>query len=196
MAAVGTALANSLVLGAFAAVFYIIVGVGVGVISAVKQYSWFDNVSTGLSFFGLAMPPFFFGLVTIVLVGTFYETHFHSSTPLLPFIGGVYSPRPTNGFDIVDRMEHLILPALTLSVQEVAVYSRYMRTGMLETLNADYMRTARAKGISERRVIWHHTFRNTLIRSRPSPRSTSVRSPAASSSPSRSSATRGWVCIS
>jgi peptide/nickel transport system permease protein len=160
--ALRTALANSLVLGAFAAVFYIVVGVAVGVISAVKQYSWFDNTATGLSFFGLAMPPFFFGLVTIVLVGTFYETHFHSSTPFLPFIGGIYSPT-TTGFNLVDRLKHLILPALTLSVQEVAVYSRYMRTGMLETLNSDYMRTARAKGISERRVIWHHAFRNALI---------------------------------
>jgi peptide/nickel transport system permease protein len=157
-----TALLNSLVLGAFAAFFYVIVGVGVGVVSAVRQYSWFDHLSTGLSFFGLAMPPFFFGLVTIVLVGTFYETHFHSSTPLLPFIGGIYSPT-TEGFNLVDRVKHLILPALTLSVQEIAVYSRYMRTGMLETLNSDYMRTARAKGISERRVVWHHAFRNALI---------------------------------
>ena len=157
-----TALVNSLVLGAFAAIFYITVGVTIGVVSAVKQYSWFDHASTGLSFFGLAMPPFFFGLVTIVLVGTFYETHFHSSTPLLPFIGGIYSPS-TSGFDVMDRIKHLILPALTLSVQEIAVYSRYMRTGMLETLNSDYLRTARAKGISEWRVTMRHAFRNALI---------------------------------
>jgi peptide/nickel transport system permease protein len=157
-----TALVNSLVLGAVAAVFYITVGVVVGVVSAVRQYSWFDHAATGLSFFGLAMPPFFFGLVTIVLVGTFYEAHFHSNAPLLPFIGGVYSPT-TTGFDIGDRIRHLILPALTLSVQEIAVYSRYMRTGMLETLNSDYLRTARAKGISERRVTMRHAFRNALI---------------------------------
>ena len=157
-----TALANSLVLGIFAGFFYVTIGIAIGVISAIRQYSWFDNLATGLSFFGLAMPPFFFGLVTIVLVGTFYETHFHSSTPLLPFIGGVYSPS-TSGFDFVDRIKHLILPALTLSVQEIAVYSRYMRTGMLETLNSDYMRTARAKGISEGRVTFRHGFRNALI---------------------------------
>jgi peptide/nickel transport system permease protein len=157
-----TALANSLVLGFFAALFYLTIGIAIGVVSAIRQYSWFDHASTGLSFFGLAMPPFFFGLVTIVLVGTFYETHFHSSTPLLPFIGGVYSPS-TSGFDLTDRIKHLILPALTLSVQEIAVYSRYMRTGMLETLNSDYMRTARAKGISERRVTLRHGFRNALI---------------------------------
>jgi peptide/nickel transport system permease protein len=157
-----TALANSIVLGLFAGIFYVTIGIAIGIISAIRQYSWFDNLATGLSFFGLAMPPFFFGLVTIVLVGTFYETHFHSSTPLLPFIGGVYSPS-TSGFDLVDRIKHLILPALTLSVQEIAVYSRYMRTGMLETLNSDYMRTARAKGISEGRVTFRHGFRNALI---------------------------------
>ncbi len=160
--ALRTALANSLILGAFAAAFYVPLGVGVGVISAVKQYSFFDNAATGLSFFGLAMPPFFFALISIVFVGTFYESHFHATQPLLPFLGGIYSPT-TTGFNLVDRVKHLILPALTLSVQEVAVYSRYMRTGMLETLNSDYMRTARAKGISERRVIWRHAFRNALI---------------------------------
>jgi peptide/nickel transport system permease protein len=157
-----TALANTIVLAAVAALFYVTFGVIIGVVSAVKQYSWFDHVTTGLSFFGLSMPPFFFGLISIVLVGTFYEQHFHSSTPLLPFIGGVYSPT-SNGFNLVDRAKHLILPALTLSVQEIAIYSRYMRTGMLDTLNADYLRTARAKGISERRVIFRHAFRNALI---------------------------------
>jgi peptide/nickel transport system permease protein len=156
-----TALANSLVLGAIAAVFYITIGVIVGMISAVKQYSWFDHLSTGISFFGLSMPPFFFGLVSIVLVGTFYIHLTHAGGPLLPTFG-VYSPT-VHGFDLVDRLKHLILPALTLSVQEIAVYSRYMRTGMLETMNSDYLRTARAKGISERRVIFRHAFRNALI---------------------------------
>ena len=145
------------------AVFYIIVGVAVGVISAVRQYSWFDNISTGLSFFGLAMPPFFFGLVTIVLVGTFYETHFHSTHAAAAVHRRdlLADRRPASTSSIASSISSC--PALTLSVQEIAVYSRYMRTGMLETLNSDYMRTARAKGISERRVIWHHAFRNALI---------------------------------
>ena len=68
----------------------------------------FDHVTTGVSFIGLSLPPFVFGLILIVLVGTFYEKHFHSSTPLLPFLGGVYSPQ-TNGFDLADRIRHLIL---------------------------------------------------------------------------------------
>ena len=157
-----TALVNTIVLALVAAVFYITIGVIFGIISAVKQYSIFDHVTTGISFVGLSLPPFVFGLILIVLVGTFYEKHFHSSTPLVPFIGGVYSPQ-TQGFDLMDRARHLVLPVLALSVQEIAIYSRYMRTGMLETLNSDYLRTARAKGISERRVLFRHAFRNALI---------------------------------
>jgi len=157
-----TALVNTVVLALAAALVYITVGVLIGVVSAVKQYSWFDHATTGMSFIGLSLPPFVFGLICIVFVGTFYQKHFHSDAPLLPFVGGVYSPT-TSGFDLVDRIKHLILPIIVLSVQEIAIYSRYMRTGMLETLNSDYLRTARAKGISERRVIFHHAFRNALI---------------------------------
>ena len=160
--ALRSALANTVVLGLFAAVFYITAGVIIGVISAVKQYSFFDHASTSASFFGLSMPPFFFGLVAIFAVGTFYEQKFNAKLPLLP-TRGMYDAGYTGGFDPIMRIKHLILPALTLSVQEVAVYSRYMRTSMLENLNADYLRTARAKGISERRVIFRHAFRNALI---------------------------------
>lgn len=156
-----SALANSLILGAFAALFYITVGVLVGIISAVKQYSWFDHTATGLSFLGLSLPPQIFGLLAIFAVGTYYQKHTGSASPLLP-ITGMFNPGSTT-FNLTDRFRHLILPALTLSVQEVAIYSRYMRTGMLENLNADYLRTARAKGISERRVIFRHAFRNALI---------------------------------
>jgi peptide/nickel transport system permease protein len=157
-----SALVNTLVLGLVAAVFYISVGVIFGIISAVKQYSFFDHASTGLSFLGLSLPPFVFGLMCIVLVGTFYQHTFHTNHVLLPTVGGLYSPT-TNGFDLADRARHLVLPVIVLSVQEIAIYSRYMRTGMLETLNSDYLRTARAKGISERRVIFRHAFRNALI---------------------------------
>jgi peptide/nickel transport system permease protein len=157
-----TALVNTIILGLVAAVFYITIGVIFGIISAVKQYSFFDHVTTGVSFIGLSLPPFVFGLICIVLAGTFYQKHFHASQPLLPTLGGVYSPQ-TNGFNLADRARHLVLPVIVLSVQEIAIYSRYMRTGMLETLNSDYLRTARAKGISERRVLFRHAFRNALI---------------------------------
>ena len=156
-----SALANSLVLAGFSAVFYITFGVLVGIVSAVKQYSWFDHSATTLSFLGLSLPPQVFGLLLVFGAGSFWINHTSASGPLLP-ITGLFAAG-SSGFNLFDRVRHLILPALTLSVQEVAIYSRYMRTSMLENLNADYLRTARAKGISERRVIFRHAFRNALI---------------------------------
>jgi len=157
-----SALVNTVVLGLFAAVLYITVGIVVGVISAVKQYSWFDHLTTGLSFVGLSIPPFFFGFLLIVAVGTWYQHIFHRTGLLLPYTG-LNDPGYLGHFNLEMRVRHLILPALTLCVQEIAIYSRYMRTSMLEGLNADYLRTARAKGVSERRVIFRHAFRNALI---------------------------------
>ena len=157
-----TALVNSIVLAVVAAIVYMAIGIALGVLSAVRQYSWFDHATTGVSFVGLSLPPFVFGLLCILAVGTFWQHLTGASEPLLPFIGGVYSPR-TQGFDLGDRARHLALPVIVLSVQQIAVYSRYMRTGMLETLHSGYLRTARAKGVSERRVIFHHAFRNALI---------------------------------
>lgn len=156
-----SALANTLVLGLFATLLTITVGVSVGLISALKQYSIFDNVSTGLAFLGLSFPPFVFGLIVQIIFGTFLVQKFHLSEPLLP-IAGMFKPG-AHGFDLWDRVKHLILPGITVGVQEIAVYSRYMRTSMLETLSSDYLRTARAKGISERRVIVRHAMRNALI---------------------------------
>jgi peptide/nickel transport system permease protein len=158
-----TALANSVVLGVFSTAIAIGVGVALGIVSALRQYSIFDNVSTGFAFLGLSMPPFWFGLLLIILCGTFYQHHIsHNLSVLLPF-RGVYDAGYQGGFDLTQRIRHLILPGLTLAVQVIAVYSRYMRTSMLENLNSDYLRTARAKGISEWRVIIRHAFRNALI---------------------------------
>jgi peptide/nickel transport system permease protein len=133
----------------------------IGVISALKQYSITDHLASGLAFLGLSMPTFWFALILIVLTGTFWESHTHSANPLLPG-GGLYTPGHL-GFSFTDRAKHLILPAIVLMVQIVAEYSRYMRTNMLEVLSSDYLRTARAKGISERRVVVRHAMRNALI---------------------------------
>lgn len=153
-----SAMWNTLQLGAFAFVFYITLGVGIGVLSAYKQYSWFDTVATGTSFLGLSFPPFFFGLILqIVLVLSFQD--WFGDTPF--FTSRMNSPGQDGwGYD---RLMHLILPALTIAVQQVAIYNRYMRASMLEVLNSDYLRTARAKGIPERRVIIRHAVRNALI---------------------------------
>jgi peptide/nickel transport system permease protein len=85
----------------------------------------------------------------------------HLQEPIF-FTAGLSRPGSV-GFDLVDRLRHVALPAVVLAVQSIAVYSRYMRASMLEVLGSDYLRTARAKGVRERRVITNHGMRNALI---------------------------------
>jgi peptide/nickel transport system permease protein len=154
-----TAMGNTIRLGLFAWIITISVGVTIGVVSAVKQYSWFDNASTGSSFVGLSVPPFFFGLLLqLVLVLKFQD--WFGGTPF--FTSQMNSPGEKCGI-CMDRFRHMVLPALTIAVQGIAIYSRLMRASMLDVMSSDYMRTARAKGISERRVIVRHAVRNALI---------------------------------
>jgi peptide/nickel transport system permease protein len=155
------ALANSLILGLTATVFSLLVGVSIGVYSAIRQYSWFDNFSTGAAFVGLSIPNFWFALMLQIFFGIYITRWFHLSSPIF-YTAGLYSPGQL-GFNLVDRMRHLVLPMLVLAVQIIAVYSRYMRASMLEVLHSDYLRTARAKGLRERRVIFRHAMRNALI---------------------------------
>jgi peptide/nickel transport system permease protein len=155
------ALANTLILGTIATVFSLAVGVFIGVYSALRQYSWFDQLSTGGAFVGLSIPNFWFALLLQIFFGVTITKWFHLHNPALP-IAGLYTPGHV-GFDLVDRLRHLILPMLVLAVQIIAVYSRYMRASMLEVLHSDYLRTARAKGLRERRVVVRHAMRNALI---------------------------------
>jgi peptide/nickel transport system permease protein len=153
-----TAIWNTLQLAAFAFVIYITLGIGVGMISAYKQYSWFDTLTTSTSFLGLSLPPAFFGLILQLVLVLSWQDHFGST----PFFTSRMNSPGESGFG-ADRLMHMILPALAIAVQQVAVYSRYMRSSMLEVLNSDFLRTARAKGISERRVLIRHALRNALI---------------------------------
>jgi peptide/nickel transport system permease protein len=155
------ALANTLVLGIIATVFSLLVGVSIGVYSALRQYSLFDQVSTGGAFVGLSIPNFWFALLLQIFFGLTLTRWLGLHAPVLP-IAGLYSPGHV-GFDLVDRLRHLVLPMLVLAVQIIAVYSRYMRASMLEVLHSDYLRTARAKGLRERRVVVRHAMRNALI---------------------------------
>jgi peptide/nickel transport system permease protein len=155
------ALWNTLVLGTVATVFSLIIGVGIGVYSAIRQYSLFDHVSTGAAFFGLSIPNFWFALMLQIFFGIYLVRWFHLNGPIL-YITGMFYPG-TTGFHLLDRIRHITLPATVLAVQIIAIYSRYMRASMLEVMQADFMRTARAKGLSERRVIVRHAMRNALI---------------------------------
>jgi peptide/nickel transport system permease protein len=155
------AMANTLLLGIVATVFSLAVGVSIGVYSALRQYSWFDNLSTGAAFLGLSMPNFWFALLLQLFFGLYLTKWFGLSKPIF-YIAGRNTPG-TTGFHPFDIARHLVLPMLVLAVQIIAYYSRYMRASMLEVLHSDYLRTARAKGLSERRVIVRHAMRNALI---------------------------------
>ena len=156
-----TALANTLVLGGIAVALSVLIGVAIGMYSAVRQYSWLDHTFTGGAFFGLSIPNFWFALILQIVFGLYMVDWFDLDEPVF-YIAGMFSPG-TTGFDLMDRIRHLALPVMVLSVQILAVYSRYMRASMLDVMSSDYLRTARAKGLSERVVILRHGMRNALI---------------------------------
>lgn len=136
----------------------LVIGVVIGIISAIRQYSIFDYVSTSFSFLGFAMPTFWLALLLQILFVDIY-LHWHKR---IVYTSGLNSPGQNSTWS-VDRLQHIALPVITLAVISFAVYSRYMRASMLDVLNTDYVRTARAKGMSEWRVIMRHVFRNALI---------------------------------
>src|SRR6266571_1128343 len=156
-----TALVNSAILGIVATLFSLAIGVAIGVYSSLHQYSKLDNTFTTAAFVGISMPNFWFAILLQLFFGVYIVKWFGLTHPFFA-IAGMTTPGST-GFHLVDRLQHIVLPALVLSVQIVAVYSRYMRASMLEVLHSDFLRTARAKGLRERRVIFRHAMRNALI---------------------------------
>ena len=143
-----------------AIIISVIVGIAIGVYSALRQYSVFDYTATTLSFVGFATPVFWLALMLQVLVVQIYLKW----NIRVFYTSGLSSVDPGSGFHwFLDRVQHLALPVIALCVLSVATYSRYMRASMLEVLNSDYVRTARAKGLLERRVVMKHAFRNALI---------------------------------
>jgi peptide/nickel transport system permease protein len=135
-------------------------GVSIGIYSAIRQYSLFDYAATTFSFLGFAMPVFWLALMLQVLfTNLFLSTHVR-----IFYTSGLSSPDPGSGLNwFLDRAQHLAIPIMVLSVLNMAVYSRFMRASLLEVVNTDYVRTARAKGLSEQRVTLRHAVRNALI---------------------------------
>ena len=147
----------SFTMGSIAFIFELLIAIPLGVIAATKQYSRADYAITIIALACYSLPTFFFAsLLKLVF-----------SVKLKWFeLGGLVSRNykymtPTQQF--WDRAHHLVLPIVTLIVISIGSLMRYTRTNMLEVLNSDYIRTARAKGLSEKKVIYHHAFRNTLI---------------------------------
>jgi peptide/nickel transport system permease protein len=138
----------------------VLIAVGIGVYSALRQYSVFDYTATTFSFIGLAMPVFWLALM--LQVGVVYMKEW-TGYNIFP-IASLSSVDPGSGIHFwIDRAHHLVLPVIVLMVASVATYSRFMRASMLEVVNSDYVRTARAKGLTEQRVTMKHAFRNALI---------------------------------
>jgi len=154
-----TALWNTTQLILWAIFLCAIVSIFIGVYSAVRQYSALDYTFTTASFIGLSMPPFFFGLLAIHFLTTELRLLLGWDQPLFYSVG--MHSATDKGF--IDFLRHLALPVLTLSVQLVAGWSRYQRAAMLDVMSSDYIRTARAKGLPRRKVIFKHGLRNALI---------------------------------
>lgn len=134
----------------------ILIAIPVGVLSAVKQYSVFDQVATTLTFFGFSIPTFFTGLLFILL--------FSIKLGWLPFIYRSTLEEDKWSLDwFVAMFKQSIMPIMVLGLFQAALLTRYVRASMLETIHLDFVRTARAKGLRERTVIYRHVLRNALI---------------------------------
>ena len=152
LAVIGSRLPATLELMIAAILIAIVTGIAIGIMGAVRRYSVFDMLATVGAMIALSIPTFWFGLVTIYI--------FAVKLQWLPA-----GNRATIGGSgtLLDYLHHLIAPALVLALVEVAVWSRYMRSSMLDVINQDYIRTARAKGLPERTVLLRHAFRNALL---------------------------------
>ena len=136
-------------------IFTVIIAIPLGIYSAIKKYSALDNAGTFLSFLGYSMPSFWLGLILQLVLGIYLADW---AGRRFFYVSGMST---TGG--LVDLLQHLTLPVITLSVISIAEFSRFQRGAMLEVLTADYLRTARAKGLSQRTVYLKHALRNALV---------------------------------
>lgn len=157
MEAIGPFIKNSIILNVFVLIMSFSIAIPIGIISAIKRYSLFDNFWQVFSLLGISMPSFFFGILLIYL--------FSMILGWFPLSG-----MRTIGYDApnvfaqyLDIFKHMFLPSTVLIIGSLAGTIRYVRSAMLDVIRQDYIRTARSKGLSERVVIYSHAFRNALI---------------------------------
>jgi peptide/nickel transport system permease protein len=151
-------LPNTLYLMSITLIVALSLAIPIGIISATRQYSAFDIIATTFSFAGQALPEFWLGLILLLVFYAWLKNPMTGDS-LLP-AGGISS---AEAFVLSDRISHLILPVATGTLGWIAWYSRFLRSSMLEILPLDYLRSARARGLSERRVLYRHALRNALI---------------------------------
>lgn len=132
----------------------ILIALPIGVLSAYKQYSWFDQIGTFISMVGFSVPTFFTGLVAIIIFSV-----------MLSWLPSIYDTthEVTDLSSFWVQIKQLIMPVMVLAFYNAAQLSRFMRASVLENLNLDYVRTAKAKGLRERAILWFHVFRNSML---------------------------------
>jgi peptide/nickel transport system permease protein len=158
-----TVLWNTLQLTLISLVVIFVVGMLIGIVQAVRQYSIADNVLTFLALFFYSMPSFWFALMLILIFSLRAgQEGWAVQFPASGMTGIEYEYMGAGG-KLLDRARHLFLPAVALGIGSAAGVARYMRGAMLEVIHQDFIRTARAKGLSERTVIFKHALRNALI---------------------------------
>lgn len=147
---------NTLILAGLSLLVSLIVALPLGIFSAVRPYSLGDYAATTFAFFGYAVPAFWLGLMLMIL--------FAVNLNWLP-AGGIVGTDVAPDFvsALLDRLKHLILPVVVLSLGSLATWARYMRSSLLEVIHIEYIQTARAKGLSERAILYRHALRNALI---------------------------------
>jgi len=143
-------LPKTIVLVLLGTIVSLLFGIPLGVYQAVKRYTAGDYVLTGISFLGYATPTFFFGLLLV----SWFSIDVHLFPP--------FAPQSTSVLSILGDPRALVMPVIAYAFLLYALWSRYMRSSVMDNLVQDYVRTARAKGASERRVLWGHVFRNSL----------------------------------
>lgn len=154
---IGIYLPNTIILGMTALTVTVLIGVSIGVFAALRQYSIWDNIITGVSFITFSMPIFLIALLLVLLLAVIPD---RLGLPHLPPFGMCEAGGDCSIDEVLPR---LILPVISLAAIQTAGYARFVRASMLEVINSDYVRTARAKGLSERRVTAVHTFRNAAL---------------------------------
>lgn len=153
---VGARLLNTLILAGLALVVSLALSIPLGIYSALRPYSIGDYIATIFAFFGYAVPAFWLGLVMIIIFAV--RLHWFPA-------GGIVSPGVQPGLSslLADRARHLAMPVFVLSLGSMATWTRYMRSSLLEVVRQDYIQTARAKGLSERAIIYRHALKNAMI---------------------------------
>ena len=154
---IGERIPNTLILMGASELVTILFALVLGVYSALRQYSTLDNILTALLFIGYSMPIFFISLMSMYIFAILFKQW---GLPYLPTVG-MFDPQ--EGKTVSQVLWHMVLPVMSLSVIYFAGYSRYIRSTMLEVLSQDYIRTAKAKGLPRRQVIYIHALKNAAL---------------------------------